>query len=169
LAKKIPLKGKMGLTFDARAVVGVEQRPTEQTIYLDIRSEIATPISYRLFGIDLSKLAGFETKIGLVRDAMTGEFSRLEFTIVTQTGKNIECHSAVIDLRDPATHPAAQRLVDDLTDLSRLPDAIDAVEKLLGHGVATDRTTLRNMGTSTYGIEGMGNSGKFTVETLDVR
>ncbi|HUP76232.1 MAG TPA: hypothetical protein VM282_24575 [Acidimicrobiales bacterium] len=169
LAKKVPTKGKVGLSFNARAVVGVESRDNEQTIYLDIRSEIATPISYRLFGVDLSKLAGFETKIGLVRDVMTGEFSRIEFTIVTQSGKNIERHTAVIDLRDPATHPAAQRLVDDLTDPSRLPDAIDAMEKLLGHRVTTEQATLRNMGKSTYGVEGMGNSGKFTVETLDVR
>jgi hypothetical protein len=122
-----------------------------------------------LFGIDLSKLAAFETKIGLVRDVMTGEFSRIEFTVVAQTGKTIERHTAVIDLSDPDTHPAAQRLVDDLTDPTRLPDAIDAVEKLLGHRVTTEQATLRNMGKSTYGIEGMGNSGKFTVETLDVR
>jgi hypothetical protein len=169
LTKKIPLKGKVGLTFNARAVVGVERRDTEQTIYLDIRSAIATPISYRLFGVDLSKLAAFETKIGLVRDVMTGEFSRLEFTIVAQTGKTIDRHTAVIDLTDPATHPAAQRLVDSLTDPSRLPDAVDAMEKLLGRRVTTEQETLRNMGKSTYGIEGMGNSGKFTVETLDVR
>ena len=163
------MKGKVGLSIAGRAVVGVESRDDEQTVYLDIRSEIATPITYRLFGIDLSKLVAFETKIGLVRDNVTGAFSRLEFTVIAQTGKTIERHTAVIDLRDPVAHPAAQRLVDDLTDPARLPDAIDALEKLLGHRVTTEQATMRNMGRSTYGIEGMGNSGTFTVETLDVR
>ena len=169
LAKKIPVKGKAGISLTVRGAVGVEQRAGEQTIYLDIRAEIATPISYRLFGIDLSKLAGFETKIGLVRDEATGAFSRIEFTVVVEKGKNIERHTAVIDLGDPTTQPAAQRLVDVLTDPTRLPDALDAIEKLLGHRVATEQATLRRMSKSTYGIEGMGNSGKFTVETIDVR
>jgi hypothetical protein len=167
--KKVPVKGKVGLSLTGRTVVGVESRDEEQTFYLDIRSEIATPISYRLFGVDLSKLVAFETKIGLVRDTITSEFSRLEFTVVAQTGKTIERHTATIDLRDPAAHPAAERLLDDLTDPARLPDAMDALEKLLGYRVTTEQATLRNMGKSTYGIEGMGNSGKFTVETLDVR
>lgn len=169
LAKKVPVKGKVGLSVSGRAVIGAERRDRELTVYLDIRSEIATPISYRLFGVDLSKLAAFETKIGLVRDVMTGEYSRIEFTVVAQKGKTIERHTALIDLGDPDSHPAAQRLVDDLTDPSRLPDTIDAIEKLLGHRVTTEQATLRNMGKSTYGIEGMGNSGKFSVETLDAR
>jgi len=122
-----------------------------------------------LFGIDLSKLVGFETKIGLVRDAVTGAFSRIEFTAVVERGKTIERHTAVIDLDDPTTQPAAQQLVDVLTDPTRLPDALDAIDKLLGHRVTTEQATLRRTGTSTYGVEGLGNSAKFTVETLDVR
>ena len=169
LANKIPTKGKAGVSLIVRGAVGVEQRADEKTFYLDIRGEIATPISYRLFGLDLSKLAGFETKIGLVRDSATGAFSRIEFTVVVEKGKNIERHTAVIDLSDPTTQPAAQRLVDAVTDPTRLPDALDALEKLLGHRVTVEQATLRRMSKSTYGIEGMGNSGKFGVETLDVR
>jgi len=86
-----------------------------------------------------------------------------------EKGKNIEGHTVVIDLIDPTTQPAAQLLVDSLTDPTRLPDALDAVEKLLGHRVTIEQATLRRMSKSTYGIEGMGNSGKFTVETIDVR
>ena len=169
LANKIPTKGKAGISLTMRGAVGVEQRADERTFYLDIRGEIATPISYRLFGLDLSKLAAFETKIGLVRDVATGAFSRIEFTAVVEKGKNIARHTAVIDLSDPTTQPAAQRLVDTLTDPTRLPDALDALEKLLGHRVTIEQATLRRTSKSTYGIEGMGNSGKFTVETLDVR
>jgi hypothetical protein len=169
LAKKIPIKGKAGISLTLRGAVGIEQRAGEDTIYLDIRSEVATPISYRLFGIDLSKLVGFETKIGLVRDAVTGAFSRIEFTAVVERGKTIERHTAVIDLDDPTTQPAAQQLVDVLTDPTRLPDALDAIDKLLGHRVTTEQATLRRTSTSTYGVEGLGNSIKFTVETLDVR
>ena len=169
LLKKIPLKGKVGLSLTGRAVIGVEKRATEATFYFDVRSEIATPISYRLFGIDLSKLAGGEMKIGLVRDAVTGAFTRLEFTIIAEINKNIERHTAVIDLRDPSTQSATQRLVADLTDPTRLPDALDAFEKLLGHRVTTEQATMRRMSKSAYGIEWMGNGGKFTVDTLDVR
>jgi hypothetical protein len=166
---KIPLKGKLGLTFTGRAVVGVEQREDEQTLYLDFRSEIATPISYRLFGVDLSKLAGGETKIGLVRDVATGELTRLEFTIVVESGKNIERHTAVIDLTDAATAPDAQRLVDGLTNPLQLTDTLHALEKLLGHRVTIEQATMRRMDKTTYGAEWMGNGAKFTVESLDVR
>ncbi|MEO8692660.1 MAG: hypothetical protein ABI658_04035 [Acidimicrobiales bacterium] len=169
LVKKIPVKGKVGVSLNGRAVVGVEQRPDQKTYYMDVRGEVATPITYRLFGLDLSKLAGAELKVGLVRDTATGDFSRIELTIVAEIGKNIERHTAVIDLRDPETHPAAQQLVDGLTNPLQLPDSLDALEKLLGHRVTIEQATLRRMDKSTYGMEWMGNGAKFTVETLDVR
>ena len=166
---KLPVKGKAGISISGRVVLGVERREGEQTYYMDIRAEIGTPLSYRLFGIDFSKLGAVETKVGLVRDAVTGEFDRIEFTVVTENGKNIERRTAVIDLTDPSTHPAAQQLVDGLTDPTRLPDSIDALEKLMGHRVTTEQTTMRRISKSTYGIEGYGNGGKFIVEELDVR
>ncbi len=169
LAKRFPVKGKAGISLTGRAVLGVEQRPDQKTFYLDVRAAVATPITFRFFGLDLSKLAGAEMKVGLVRDTATGEFSRIELTIVTEIGKNIERRTAVIDLSDPATHPAAQQLVDGLTNPLRLPDSLDALEKLMGHRVTIEQATLRRMGKSTYGVEGLGNSGTFTVETLDVR
>ena len=165
----LPVKGKAGLSISGRVVVGVERREAEQTLYMDMRTEIGTPLSYRLFGIDLSKLGAVDTRIGLVRDAVSGEFDRIEFTVITENGKNIERRTAVIDLTDPATHPAAQRLVDGLTNLTQLPDSIDALEKLLGHRVTTEQTTMRRISKSTYGITGYGNGGKFIVEELDVR
>jgi hypothetical protein len=167
--KQIPVKGKVGISLTGRAVVGIEQRADQQTYYLDIRSEIATPISYRLFGLDLSKLAGGETKIGLVRDHETGEFTRIEFTIITETGKNIERHTAVIDLSDPATHPVAQQLIDDLTEPLQLPNALDALDKLMGHRVTIEQGSMRRIAKTTYGADWMGNGAKFTVESLDVR
>jgi len=164
-----PLNGKAGITISGRAVLGWERRAGEQIFYLDVRSEIGTPLSYRVFGIDLSKLAAAETKIGVVRNNETGGFDRLEFTIVTENGKNIERRTAVLELTDPTTQPAAQRLIDDLTDPTRLPDSIDAIEKLLGHWVTTERTTLRRMDKSSYGIDVLGTGVKFTVDELDVR
>jgi hypothetical protein len=180
LLAKIPIRGKTGIAVAGRAVVGIEHRPgggpsptggarpAETTYYLDLRAEIGTPLAVRLLGIDLSQLRAVETKIGLVRGA-SGAFERLEFTIVTDGGTAIERHTAVIDLTDPVTQPAAQRMVDVLTDPGRLPEAIDALEALLGHQVTTEHSTMRRVARSTHGIEAMGSGIRFTVDELDVR
>ena len=166
---KIPVKGKTGLAASARAVVGYEQRKDEKIFYLDIQAEIGTPLAVRLFGVDLSKLAAVETKIGVVRNDRTGEFDRIELTIVTENAKNLDRRTAVIDLTDPTTHDAAQSLIDGVTNPTGLPDAIDAIEKLLGHRVTIEHTTMRRLGLSTYGMGAFGNNLEFTVDELDVR
>ena len=175
---KIPVKGKTGISISGRAVIGVERRAgpresggtlAESAYYLDLRAEIGTPLAVRLFGIDLSKLRGIQSKIGLVRNEATDGFERIELTVVTDDGKTIERRTAAIDLTDPITHPAAQRLVDRITDPTGLPDAVDAFEKLLGHQVTIEHTTLRRVKRSTHGIEAMGNGVRFTVDELDVR
>jgi hypothetical protein len=178
LLGKIPVRGKTGISVSGRAVVGVErrngggaqrERHLETAFYLDLRAEIGTPLAVRMFGIDLSKLRSLETKFGLVRNETSGGFEHIEITIVSDDGRTIERRTAVIDLTDPVTHPAAQRLVDRITDPAGLPDAYDALEKLLGHQVTVEHTTMRRVTRTTHGVEAMGNGLRFTVDELDVR
>ena len=175
---KIPVRGKAGLAVSGRAVIGVEQRNgggslrdrhLETAFYLDLRAEIGTPLAVRLFGIDLSRLRGIETKFGIVRDETSGGFERIEVTVVSDDSRTIERRTAVIDLTDPDTHPVAQRLIDRLTDPAGLPDAYDALEKLLGRQMTVEHTTLRRITRKTHGVEAMGNGVRFTVDELDVR
>jgi len=105
----------------------------------------------------------------VVRNRATGAYERIELTIVTNDTKNWHRRTAVIDITDPLTHPAAERLVADLTDPTRLVDALDAVEKLAGHSVTTEATTMKRIEHSTYGAQAMGNGIKFTVDSFDVR
>lgn len=178
LLGKIPVRGKTGIAVSGRAVIGVErrngggsqrERHLETAFYLDLRAEIGTPLAVRLFGIDLSRLRGVETKFGIVRDETSGDFEHIEVTVVSDDGRTIERRTAAIDLTDPATHPVAQRLVDRLTDPTGLPDAYDALENLLGRQVTVEHTTLRRITRKTHGVEAMGNGVRFTVDELDVR
>ena len=165
---QIPVKGKVGLSISGRTVVGVEHRDDETTYYLDLRAEIGTPIAARIFGFDLSKLRGAQMKIGVVVDEKTGAYDRIEFTVVNDTGKTADRHAAVVDLTDPATHPAADRLIADIADPTAIGDVLAALESLLGHRVTTDQTTFRKGQASTYGVNVLGNGFRFHVETLDV-
>jgi hypothetical protein len=165
----VPVRAKTGLSVAGRAVVGVERREDTDTYYMDVRGEVGTPIAARLFGLDLATVRGLETKIGLVRNRATGAFERIEVTIVSTNTKNWDRRTMVIDLTDPVTHPAAKRLVDDLTDPTKLVDTLDALEKLMGHSLATEHTTMKRTAHSTQGVQVMGNGIKFTVDEFDVR
>jgi hypothetical protein len=179
LLSRIPVRGRAGLALSGRAVVGIEQRPgrppsasagelpAETTFYLAMRAEIGTPLAVRIFGLDLSRLRGAETRVGLVRGA-GGAFERLEFTIVSEYGGQLDRRTAVIDLTDPVTQPHAQRVVDGLTDPTRLPDVLDAVERLRDQQVMTEETTMRRVKRSAHGVDFMGNSVRFMVDELDV-
>ena len=175
---KIPVRAKAGISVSGRAVIGVERRNgggsqhgrnLETAFYLDLRAEIGTPLAVRLFGFDLSRLRAIETKFGVVRNETSGAFEHVELTVVSDDGRTVERRTAVIDLTDPATHPDAQRLVDRITDPTGLPDAYDALEKLLGHRVTVEHTTLRRITRTTHGVDVMGNGVRFTVDELDVR
>jgi hypothetical protein len=165
----IPVRAKAGLSAIGRVVVGVERRDDTDTYYLDMRAEVGTPIAARLFGLDLASLRGVDAKIGVVRNRLSGAFERIELTIVTNDTKTWHRRTAVIDITDPATHPAAMRLVADLTDPSRVADALDAVEGLAGHSVTIEETTMKRIDRSSYGVHAMGTGVKFTVDELDVR
>jgi hypothetical protein len=177
---RVPVRGKAGLAISGRAVVGIEQRrsrgdsatrgalPAETTFYLDLRTEIGTPLAVRLFGLDLSRLRALETRIGLVRGA-SGDFERLEITIVSDDGRTVGRRTAVIDLADPRTVPDAQRVVDGLTNPTKLPDVLDAIDDLSGHQITSEQSTLRRVKRSTHGIDVMGNGIRYTVDELDMR
>jgi hypothetical protein len=180
LLQHIPVRGRAGISISGRAVVGIERRPSraasssrgalpeETTFYLDLRAEIGTPIAVRLFGIDLSRLRALETRIGLVRDA-AGEFERLEITVVSDDGRTIGRRTAVIDITDPLTRPAAQRVVDGLVDPLELPGVLDAIDELRDHQLTAEDATMRRVGRSSHGVEVMGNGVRFTVDELDMQ